>query len=793
MPRDTERKEFLAAFGVSALQEPFNRTAVLYLQQHGFPETGGSDAEKKAVDRLLEASKGKDHISVTYKKGARSEEYGRWFAAGPVSMQSMPRRLRHTLCLGIWTDYDFVNCHPTIAVQLCRKMDVDCPHLERYISERDAMLAELLAAGVSDRDTAKQLIISCLNGSGGTASTQWWDGMKSEFRVIAAAIANHADNAPPPADVQGEVGHAKHQRQDDERCPQRDREQIPDNEHNRELLLLHGDRFLQDAVQHILETTGFKMGLKVKPFDEAYELPEGYRDKVSDISVIELGNDRAAADLFFKHFPERLVRSGNRYFWRTESGIYESELKLIKGCIMSSMRELHIYARTASDGIVPYSDNTGHIEDCTKMILSDGSIVDEGFVDKLWDSSIRHLPFDDGVYSFETGELLPYPVDGVYFTSKINRPFPLRDVSDDVVQQLMDRVIMPIFPDEDQREYFLHSVSRAMAGEIWDKKWYTGIGERNSGKGVFCTLLELAFGPFVNTINSENLLYTRMGNGDTAKKLSWMSPLEFKRIAYANEIQFQEGVTKLDGNMIKKMASGGDKVEVRTNYKDEEQKRLQTTTFLFANDFPQVSPADAYETLEVFQFKNVFMAADVMQEKGDRCPRNWVLQDTSIKNWIRVPEVIDAFTKLVLDAYKKERVSAPPCVKQDTLHFAGSSGEMMIDRVREVVSYVDNPGKPVFVKQISMALEKAGVVGLSTTKIRNYVEQLYCHEERSPVYKKYTIDGKRDMGFNRIRLNDIVAFNDRQERRNIIQREREELRNDVYMENLHKRQRTLDS
>jgi hypothetical protein len=53
-----------------------------------------------------------------------------------------------------------------------------------------------------------------------------------------------------------------------------------------------------------------------------------------------------------------------------------------------------------------------------------------------------------------------------------------------------------------------------------------------------------------------------MSNGDTAKKQSWMSSLEFKRIAFSNEIQFQAGVTKVDGNLVKRMASGGDTVEV---------------------------------------------------------------------------------------------------------------------------------------------------------------------------------------------------------------------------------------
>ena len=60
-----------------------------------------------------------------------------------------------------------------------------------------------------------------------------------------------------------------------------------------------------------------------------------------------------------------------------------------------------------------------------------------------------------------------------------------------------------------------------------------------------------------------------------------MSPLEFKRVAFSNEIQFEINRTKVDGNMVKRMASGGDTVEVRTNYKDEVRKKLQSTMFLY--------------------------------------------------------------------------------------------------------------------------------------------------------------------------------------------------------------------
>jgi hypothetical protein len=60
----------------------------------------------------------------------------------------------------------------------------------------------------------------------------------------------------------------------------------------------------------------------------------------------------------------------------------------------------------------------------------------------------------------------------------------------------------------------------------------------------------------------------------------------------------------MDRNMVKCLASGGDEVEVRINYKDEtqpsERKRLQCMAFMCCNKCPPVEQQDAYETLEVF-------------------------------------------------------------------------------------------------------------------------------------------------------------------------------------------------
>jgi hypothetical protein len=198
--------------------------------------------------------------------------------------------------------------------------------------------------------------------------------------------------------------------------------------------------------------------------------------------------------------------------------------------------------------------------------------------------------------------------------------------------------------------------------------------------------------------------------------------------------------------------------------------------FLCCNEFPQITPVDAYDTLEVFNFKTTFEHKDEIESRGESCPRHWAVRDDNIKRWIQTPAVIDAFTMLILEAYEEERHQPPPCVKQDTQQFKGSDGEKMIDRFKEVVQYVDDHRKQVFTEQIKLTLERSGVQGLSSHKINDYVLKLYGNLEWPPVYGKYNITGKRSHGFNRIALREVVAFDWQQEQRNMRQTEIENIR-----------------
>jgi hypothetical protein len=122
-----------------------------------------------------------------------------------------------------------------------------------------------------------------------------------------------------------------------------------------------------------------------------------------------------------------------------------------------------------------------------------------------------YLPFNDGIYSFKDKKSYSYDeLPNIHFTYKINRNFPKYNKTD--YDDLMNRVIIPIYPDETERKYNAHIKSRALAGCYEDKKWYGYSGSRNSGKGTETGILRGAFGDFVLEFNAKCLILNKFGN-----------------------------------------------------------------------------------------------------------------------------------------------------------------------------------------------------------------------------------------------------------------------------------------
>jgi hypothetical protein len=687
----------------------------------------------------------------------------------------MPRRVRHTICKGIWIDIDFKNCHPVLLEQLCIAYDIDCPYLHKYNTDRERLLLEIMQVSQCDRDEAKRTILKTLNGGKCIVDVEWWSNMRIEFKTIANLIASRKEFDKLKKIV------AKYKKDNIEastmnavlcyfenKCLQvlfkflsdkkviknqvccliYDGMQIEDNEYNRKMLT---GSMLADASKFIFDKTGFNLMIEIKDFDQALELPEGFECTFDDTFVIEAGDDKSASDYVIKKYKHMLKKcAGNRIFINN-NGIWTDNEKQINNKLINMISNLDIRKEGKCSTSV-YSRNRTSTENCIKFILADDSYTDDNFMEKLFNSNIGYIAFNNGIWSFAEKKLYAYnELPHVYFAKKVNRDFNTGDktyIIDGVERDLnfckqlvYDRIINPILPDKVQRDYFLMCLARGLAGHYADKKWYVGQGSRDCGKGVLTLMLELAFQSFIGLFKADNFICHRMHTGDEAKKLSWLIPLEFCRLALSSEINASKD-TKLNGVLIKTLASGGDTQQARQNRKDEIDFKLQSTLFMFCNELPEIDPIDTKENMEGFIFKSKFISKADMDELGDNKPAFFKLRDDNIKVWCSNDYVIDAFTSIIFDYYNKSRVQTPKELLDDNVACKGTSDNKSLEMlVNELYQYSPDEADKIKMDDIMTKLVSKGVKNVTSNKVRTLFSSLqlgkYGQYRFGPSDKKY--------------------------------------------------------
>ena len=142
------------------------------------------------VAKYLKKSKG-GQIQVKYKQNASA---GRFHAVGSLSLQSMPREIRHTIASEFYTDIDVKNAHPVILAFLCEERGIACKHLRRYNKKRDQFLSEIS----SDKEQAKTVVLSMINGGEKALNEldnppEWLEDFKQELRTIHKKFAKDSE------------------------------------------------------------------------------------------------------------------------------------------------------------------------------------------------------------------------------------------------------------------------------------------------------------------------------------------------------------------------------------------------------------------------------------------------------------------------------------------------------------------------------------------------------------------------------------------------------------------------
>jgi len=157
--------------------------------KNGYKKIDDAGANKTILQNLYKAKQ------VEY-KGSRGSIDGRLF--GSNSLQGVNRPTRHTVCKDnegnpIYYDYDMVGAHNNLAVKLCEWLGIDCSRLKEYSANRNELIIELMNHFKVNKDDAKTIVLSMLNGGGDfyireNDTPDWLFRLKVELREINKKI-----------------------------------------------------------------------------------------------------------------------------------------------------------------------------------------------------------------------------------------------------------------------------------------------------------------------------------------------------------------------------------------------------------------------------------------------------------------------------------------------------------------------------------------------------------------------------------------------------------------------------
>ena len=776
---------FQEVFDETHLNDRFNRPAALFLRKQPaeFWDSPNDDAAadkaraadggipsltpQEYVTSFLEQSRGTDSVKRFYDKGYKDIAGDqRWFAVGATSLQACPSWLRSTLSQGISIDLDIQNCGPTILSQHCAQLGIECPRLDAYVNNREDMLSEF--SPFLSRDEAKSFMIRIGNGGSiradeadETRGVDWLqpfiaEGFKIRRRISELAKYAHVKArfqpkdknkgllVPDTANIDAKVvsaillplenlalenffsffknaGIIKNGQ-----CVLIfDGMMVADSQSNREHLT---EDFLFKASQYVEQQCGLMLKIRVKEFKNAYALPDDYATAPETFFVVDVGDDKKPAEILRHAAGDRLVKSGARFFFNRGGCIFSEGKDEAEDGIMCLSNEVAIVSSAGEGRTFQYSNSTARMKAAIPRVLCDETIRDDNFVTKMFDGNLGFLAFTNGVYSFEGKCLLTFAEAKereIRFIHDTNRAYN-DNVDPELKQEVLRRIFQGFMPDADQLQHYLNTLARALAGRIEDKRWNQVVGGRNSSKSVQTLLLSRAFGSFVQGSNADNLLVREGAGQDAAKAQSWIADFEMKRVIFTNEMP-QQGKQKIDGEMVKRLCSGGDVMEVRKLYHHEKRMRTQASLVLFSNFTTEVSPDDAYLTMQGWTLNIEYhdqSEFDAKVTQGVDPPDYWRVKDPTINDLIRREDVLDAVTAIIFEAYTSKMQDAPQRVKDDTDSIKGPASISVEDRFAAIIikggdddflSYAD----------IQNAMKEGGMAPQKHDKIDTLVKRAY--------------------------------------------------------------------
>jgi phage/plasmid-associated DNA primase len=583
-------------------------------------------------------------FQVRYKRSKCG--WGRAFVNKALGLTAFSKKMRNTLIKDLYYDFDLSNAQPVIIKNICETNNIPCNIINQYIEDRETILENIVKTYSVTRCCAKKLMLRlCFFGSvqewkkENNISVQQDLPFLNFFKQQLESIANYVKQfnmelyetcrkrkeAKTEKNFLGSFFSTYLQEYETQivstvlnwlvnntNVTKIDGCDIPVATYEFDgikLLKKNVDKIgkevlLEQLMEQTYLLTGFRLKWELKAIENFFEIEENESDEDEMTGVF---NDLEASQKLFKLYPHWKYCNKELYVFDNKTGMWSSDKAIHDQVVIAHTKYLHVATLDKENNpIISKTKSYGNTETLRNKIYSALKTLcrDDNWMKEKQYSSIGKLLFKNGYFDSKEGKFFDTFNPEIVFFAQIPHNFENFDDSDmEYMEDVKNRLFcLPL--GTQQGEFLISNLARGLMGDMM-KRFLMGLGGTNCGKSIMTTAITLACGSYVGSFNAENLAY-RNSNDDEAKSMRWALLLRHKRLIFSNEMKTKQ---ILNGNMIKKLSSGGDTLIGRTHGKEEDEFITQFLPICFANDIPKIEPYDdAVDTrLRFVSFKKEFV------------------------------------------------------------------------------------------------------------------------------------------------------------------------------------------
>jgi hypothetical protein len=384
-----------------------------------------------------------------------------------------------------------------------------------------------------------------------------------------------------------------------------------------------------------------------------------------------VSSDNDAIDVIINELGDKFVFSNGKMFYKDGFKWTHDDDK-IDNILMKYILESKLYRTNDKAELIPYCQNVKTSKNVREGMLAKLSILkyDKYLYDKFHSSTKNKLCFIDGVLDLQKNSFTLWeniPENTIYTTVIIERCFatyfenPNKKFIDIIKKDIMDNLF------GNRCDIALKFFSRAIGGNIEDKNFMSYSGNRNCGKGILFSLFSYAFGEYISPFNLENMMCRRESNksSDLAKENAWLLPLEFARLAIAQETDENENGNisqklKLSNKMIKSVVGGGDILTARPLYKDPVNFTIDATLAFFGNNELAINGDDSSQHHLKLNGVKQFITQEMYDEYkklGEDYITAFAVRDETLKEKVKTDDYSNAMVYLLLNNFVNKSIT----------------------------------------------------------------------------------------------------------------------------------------